>query len=98
LFAVHYWQRHLQQVEETELDARKLALEQLNPALFKRGNMGPSYNDGDPDGFTTLTVDEELLGLVAHRVSYTKFVVRTRNILDQAAKDVVVAVERALAE
>jgi hypothetical protein len=98
LLAIHYWQRHLQQVEETELDARKLVLEQLVPALIRRGNMGPSFNDGDPDGITKLTVDEELLGLVAFRASYTKFVVRTLNELEQATNDVVVAVEQALAE
>ncbi len=98
LLAVHYWQRHLQQVEETELNARKLVLEQLVPALVRRGNMGPSFNDGDPDGITTVTVDEELLGLVAYRASYTKFVVRTLNELEQATNDVVVAVEQALAE
>jgi len=98
LLAVHYWKRHLQQVEETELDARKLVLEQLVPALIRRGNMGPSFNGGDPDGITTLTVDEELLGLVAFRASYTKFVVRTLNELEQATNEVIVAAEQALVE
>jgi hypothetical protein len=98
LLAVHYWQRHLQQVEETELDARKLVLEQLVPALVRRGNMGPSFNDDDLDGITTVTVDEELLGLVAFRASYTKFVVRTLNELEQATNEVIVATEQALAE
>ncbi len=98
LLAVHYWKRHLRQVEETELDARKLVLEQLVPALIRRGNMGPSFNGGDPDGITTLTVDEELLGLVAFRASYTKFVVRTLNELEQATNEVIVAAEQALAE
>ena len=98
LLAVHYWKRLLQQVEETELTARKVVLEQLVPALIRRGNMGPSFNGGDPDGITTLTVDEELLGLVAFRASYTKFVVRTLNALEQATNEVIVAAEQALVE
>jgi hypothetical protein len=98
LLAVHYWQRYRQQVEETELTARKLLLEQLVPALVRRGNMGPSFNNGDPNGITTVIVDEELLGLVAHRASYTSFVIRTLNQLEQATNDVIVAVEQALAE
>ena len=60
--------------------------------------MGPSFNGGDPDGITTLTVDEELLGLVAFRASYTKFVVRTLNALEQATNEVIVAAEQALVE
>jgi hypothetical protein len=97
LLAIHNWQRHLQQVEETELSARKLVLEQLVPALVKRGNMGPSFNDDDPNGITTVTVDEELLGLVAYRVTYTRFVVRALDELEQATNDVIAAVELALA-
>ena len=98
LLAVHNWQRHLQQVQETELDARKLVLEQLIPMFVRSGNMGPSFTDGDSDGVTTLTVDEELLGHVAFRVNYTIFVVRTLKELEQATNDVIVAVEQALAE
>jgi hypothetical protein len=98
LLAVHYWQRHRQQVEETELTARKLVLELLIPALVRRGNMGPSFSDSDPDGITAVIVDEELLGLVAYRANYTRFVIRTLNGLEQATNDVVVALEQALAE
>ena len=98
LFAVHYWQRHLQQVEETELNARKLVYEQLVPALVRRGSMGPLFTGGDPDGITAVTVDEELLGLVGHRVDRTKMVIRVLDELDQAANDLIVAVEHALAE
>ncbi len=98
ILAVHYWKRLLQQVEETELTARKVVLEQLVPALTRRGNMGPSFNDGDPDGITTLTVDEELLGLVGFRANHTRFVSHTLNELEQATNDVVIAVEQALAE
>jgi hypothetical protein len=97
LVTIHNWQRHLQQVEETELAARKLVLEQLVPALVMRGNMGPIFTDGDPDGITTVTVDEELLGLVGYRVNYTKRVVFTLNELEQATNDVIAAVEQALA-
>jgi len=98
LLAVHYWKRRLRQVEETELTARKMVVEQLNPALVRRGNMGPSFNDDDPDGITTLTVDEELMGLVAIRASTTRRVIRTLNELEQATNEVIVATEQALAE
>jgi hypothetical protein len=94
LFKIHYWQRHLQQVQESELSARKLVYEQLIPAFVKRGNMGPSFNG--EEGVTTVTIDEELLGLVAHRASFTRFVLRTRNELEEATNDVVAATESAL--
>jgi hypothetical protein len=97
-FAIHYWKRHLTQVQETELSARKLVQEQLIPALIKRGNLGPSFTNDDPNGITTMAIDEELLGVIAHRANYTRFVLRTRTELELATNDVVAATESALTE
>ena len=98
LLAISYWQRHLKQVEETEIGARQFLVTQLVPALAKRGNMEPTYNDADLNGITTVTIDNELVGLAAHRASSTARVIGTLNRLKSAAEDVVFAVEQAQKE
>jgi hypothetical protein len=95
LLAISWWQRHLQQVEETEIGARQFLVTQLVPALAKRGNMGLTYRNVDADGVTAVTVDEELVALVAHRAGNTKNVIHALDNLKNAANNVVVAVEQA---
>lgn len=101
LLAISFWQRNLLQVAETEISARQFVVTQLLPALVRRGNMGPAFVDSDPfgntgpDGVTTVMVDEELVGLVAHRAGNTAFVMHTLDELKVAANDVVVAIEEA---
>jgi hypothetical protein len=107
LAALTFWQRMLKQVEETELGARALADQQLVPALAERGNMGPAfaadnpYKSGNPftddasDGSVLLIVDDELVGLVGHRVGRTVFVSRSLNSLKAAAEEEVIAIENA---
>jgi hypothetical protein len=95
LSAISYWQRQLQQVEETEVNARAFMATQLDPALNTRGNFGPVRMDTDPDGFTAIMIDEELIGLVAKRARNTRFVIGTLDRLKAAANDVVIAIEKA---
>ena len=101
VLAISRWQRMIQQVEETEIGARQFVETQLVPALVKRGNMGSAFSKFDPffkfdaDGVTAVMVDEELLGLVAHRFYHTKFITNLLDYLKIAASDVVVAVEQA---
>jgi len=95
VLTISYWQRWIQQVEETDLHARQFVLTQLVPALAKRGNMGATYDDVDSDGVTTVMVDEELVSLVAHRARNTRRIVRIHNSLKDAASDVIIVVEHA---
>lgn len=98
LSAIALWQRHVIQVSETELGARTFTASQLRPALYKRGNMGPSTVDTSGDGATQVMVDEELVGLIAHRAGNTRFVLRTLDELRTSLDDVIVAVEKAQQE
>jgi len=98
LTAISWWGRHLQQAEETELSARAFTTSQLQPAFIRRGNMGPVRMETNPDGFTTMIIDEELVGLVAARAGNTAQVMRSLDNLKAAANDVVVAIEKAQSE
>ena len=98
LSAVALWQRHITQVSENELGARAFTVTQLSPALFRRGNLGPSYSDAEPDGTSQVMVDEELVGLIAYRAGNTRFVLRSLDRLKTTANGVIVAIEKAQSE
>ena len=95
LLAISYWQRHIQQVQQVDLGARQFVFTELVPALAKRGNMGPTYDDVDSGGVTSVMVDDELVSLVGHRASNTRLILRTHNALKDAANDAITAVEQA---
>jgi len=98
LTAISWWQRSLKQVEETEVNARAFMTNHLGLALNRRGNMGPMRRETDSSAVTTISVDNELVGLVAQRADNTNSAVRGLERLKAAANDLVVAIEKAQSE
>ena len=101
--AVSEWQHWLTQLDEIEIEANTFTNMQLRPALVSRGDVASAlatarsfgYVEIDPDGVTTLRVDQELKALLAARFSYAGGKKEIRDRLIIFANSLLIAIENA---
>ena len=101
--AVSEWQHWLTQLDEFEIEASTFTNMQLRPALVSRGDVASAlatarsfgYVEIDPDGVTTLRVDQELKALLAARFSYAGGKKEIRDRLIIFANSLLIAIENA---
>ncbi|MEQ8964146.1 MAG: hypothetical protein RLP02_40645 [Coleofasciculus sp. C2-GNP5-27] len=101
LSSISIWQRDIIQLSEAQQDARRSTYELLIPALTIRGNLSkplsifpPNLQSDPTEGDSYLSVDSELLGLVANRVRHLEGISRAVERLRASTQSVIKAIEQ----
>ena len=99
--AISEWQHWLTQLDELEQESKAFTNMQLRPALVSSGDVAAAFESArsfghfpiNPDGVTTLRVDNELRALLAGRLSYAGGLIEIRERLAVFANDLLTAID-----
>ena len=95
LTAITNWQRRVKNVAEFEVKAGEFARSQIIPTLARKGYMGRAYREQNPDGETSILVDDELIGIVSLRAFEADRILRSLEVMRGNATELLSAIEEA---
>lgn len=95
--AISSWERRFAQLTETEPGARTFVDTRLEEVLMTHGDMSQVFGPGraDPNGVTTLRMDNELEALLALRYGHMQNIAEWRTLLGESTDTLLATISRA---